>query len=237
MPDAFGTGIRDWHRDELAAPLIQRDGADTLEHPIEEFYFGTRDPAAGYTEWLESWLSGPLIDLGAGAGRDALHFQERFEVVALEVSDALVETMAERGVEDSRHGDMFSLREQFDPDRFRSALAVGTQICLAGSMQGLRSFLADLGHVTTPDATAVVHSFDPEADGIEDLLGYRPDPARGLAHRLMWFEYGDTVDEALYFRLFSPERLREAAQATGWEVADVVRPDDEIEYRAALRKQ
>lgn len=237
MPDAFGTAILDWYRDELAAPLLQRDGADTREHPIEDYYFGTRDPETAYTRWLESWLAGPMVDLGAGAGRDALHFQEHFQVVALEVSEALVETMGDRGVDDARLGDMFSLREQFGPDRFQSALAIGTQLCLAGSMQGLRSFLADLAYVTTPDATAVVHSYDPNAEGIEELLGFRADPASGLAHRLMWFEYGDTVDEALYFRLFGPDRLRAAATATGWQVADVVRPYDPVEYRAALTKR
>ena len=76
-----------------------------------------------------------------------------------------------------------------------------------------------------------------DAEGVEDLLGYRHDPAPGLAHRITWFEYGDEVDEALYFRLFSPDRLREAAEATGWEVADIIRPNDPIEYRAALQKR
>lgn len=237
MSDAFGRAIRDWHFDETAAPLLERDGERVRDHPIEEYYFGEVDPESDYARWLGSWLAGSAIDLGAGVGRDARFLQERFEVVALEVSEGLVETMRDRGVEDARLGDMFALREQFEADRFRSALAIGTQICLAGSMQGLRRFLSDLAHVTTPDATAVVHSYDPDVDGVEDLLGFRDDPAPGLAHRLTWFEYGDEVDEALYFRLFGPDRLRAAAEATGWEVADVVRPHDPIEYRAALRKR
>lgn len=237
MVDAFGHAIRDWHLDDLADPLRDRDGERVREHPIEEFYFDPRAPESDFTAWLEDWLSGPLIDLGAGAGRDALYFQERFDVVAIEPSEALVQTMRDRGVRDARRGDMFSLREQFETDRFRSVLAFGTQVCLAGSMQGLCRFLADLAHVTTPDATAVVHSYDPDADGIKDLLGFRPDPTPGLAHRITWFEYGEEVDDALYFRLFGPDRLREAAEATGWDVADVIRPDEPIEYRAALEKR
>ena len=237
MADAFGHAIRDWHLDDLVGPLCDRDGEEVREHPIEDFYFDPVDPTAEYTAWLESWLDGPMVDLGAGAGRDALYFQDSFEVVAIEPSEALVATMRDRGVDDARVGDMFSLREQFPADRFRSALAFGTQLCLAGSMQGLRRFLADLAHVTTPDATAVLNSYDPDADGVADLLGFRPDPTPGLAHRITWFEYGDEVDEALYFRLFGPDRLREAADATGWRVADVVRPTDPIEYRAALEKR
>lgn len=237
MSDAFGRAIRDFQRDEQDERLLQRDGEDSIDHPIEEFYFDDFDAESEYGEWLESWLGGPLLDLGAGAGRDALHFQDRFTVVAIEVSENLVETMRERGVEDARPGDMFRLREQFERDRFRSALAIGTQMCLAGSMQGLRRFLSDLAHVTTADATAVLHSYDPDADGIESTLGFRDDPTPGLAHRVMWFEYGDEVDEVLYFRLFGPDRLREAATATGWDVAAVRRPYGPISYRAALEKQ
>jgi len=237
MPDAFGRAIRDWHRDEQDEPLVQRDGEQILEHPVESFYFGEFAAESDYGAWLASVLDGPLLDLGAGAGRDALYFQDCFETVAIEVSDHLVETMEDRGVEDARRGSMFELREQFEAGRFQSALAIGTQMCLAGSMQGLRSFLADLSHVTTPDATAVLHSYDPGADGIEDLLGFRDDPTPGLAHRVQWFEYEDEVDEALYFRLFSPDKLREAADATGWKVREVRRPFDPFSYRAALEKR
>lgn len=237
MPDAFGRAIRDWHRGEQDEPLLQRDGEEFIEHPIEAYYFGDFDADSDYGTWLQSWLDGPLLDLGAGAGRDALHFQERFETVAIEVSDDLVETMETRGVEDARRGDMFELREQFEPGRFQSALAIGTQMCLAGSMQGLRAFLADLAYVTTPDATAVLHSYDPSTDGVEDMLGFRDDPTPGLAHRVQWFEYEDQVDEVLYFRLFSPDRLREAAEATGWKIREIRRPHDSASYRAALEKR
>lgn len=152
--------------------------------------------------------------MGAGAGRDTLYFQEQFETVAIEKSEHLVETMRERGVRDARHADMFALRDYFDRDRFRSALAFGTQVGLSGSMCGLRQFLSDLAFVTTPDATAVLHNYDPEKAPTADILGYRADPTPGLAYRVMHEEYGDDR-ETLLFRLFSPDRLREATIGTG----------------------
>ena len=239
MSDPFGRAIRDHHRDEREEPLVQRDGEWARDHPIEEFYFGTVTGDDEADEWLDARLEGPLLDLGAGAGRHALYFQERFETVAVEVSDPLVETLRERGVEDARRGDMFALREQFDRDRFRSALAIGTQLGLTGSMDGLRRFLADLAHVTTPDATAAVDCYDPTREGIEEMLGYRDDPAPGLASRVMWFEYEGEASDVLLFRLFSPDRVREAALATDWRV-EAVRygPDeDALHYRVALEKR
>jgi len=232
--DPFGRAVLDHHRGDRETPLVVRDGATTREHPIEQFYFEPFDAAAD--EWLVERLEGPLVDLGAGAGRHALYFQERFETVAVEASDHLVEVMRERGVEDARRGDMFALREAFGRDRFRSALAHGTQVGLAGSMQGLRRFLGDLAYVTTPDATVVLDGYDPTAPAAAELLGYRSDPTPGVAHRVMTFEYDGAVGETLLFRLFGPDRLREAAVGTGWTVTELHQGGD-AHYRAALAKR
>ncbi|MFC6752638.1 class I SAM-dependent methyltransferase [Halorubrum tibetense] len=238
MSDVFGRAIRDHFRDERTEPLYHSDGAAAVEHPIESFYFTPFDPDAGTNGWLADHLQGPLVDLGAGTGRHALYFQDRFETIAIEPSPALVETMRDRGVEDAREADMFELRETFGRDRFGSALANGTQLGLAGSMRGLSAFLGDLAFVTRPDATAVVDCYDPSHPDTAELIGYRDDPTPGLAHRVMFFEYEGDRNPILQLRLFSPDRLREAAIGTGWEVTDIVRGDgSNHHYRAALAKR
>jgi SAM-dependent methyltransferase len=237
--DPYGRAIRDFHRGMQAEPLWDVDGSETRDHPIERFYFGTFDPDTGTGAWLADHLEGPLLDLGAGAGRHALQFQEQFETVAVDASEHLVEVMADRGVADARHVDMFRLREAFPRDRFRSVLSIGTQLCLAGSMQALRRLLGDLARVTTPDGRAVVDSYDPTLGRTTDAFGFRPDPTPGLAYRVYHYEYEGDVGPTLLFRLFSPDRLREAAEGTGWTVADVRHhpPQEPMQYRAVLRKQ
>lgn len=213
-PDPFGRAILDHHRGEREEPLVDRDGDETREHDIEGYYFGHHEPE----DWFEPRVDGPLLDIGAGAGRDALYFQERVETVALEVSDHLVTTMRERGVEDARLGDMFALREQFGRDRFDAALAVGTQVQLAPSRQSLRQFLGDLAYVTTAGASVLLHGYAP--DRADDVFAYRPDPTQGLAYRVYHSTYEGEVGETLLFRLFSVDRLREATVGTGWQVAE-----------------
>lgn len=216
LSDPFGRAVRDHYLGELEEPLIDRDGDETREHSIEEWYFGEyqRD------EWFESWLDGPLLDMGAGAGRDTLYFQEQFETVAIEDSKHLVETMRDRGVDDARLADMFALQEHFERDRFRSAFALGTQVQLAGSMQGLRQFLGELAFVTTQDATIVLHGYAPELEITTDIFAYREDPTPGLAYRIFHCEYDGETGRTLLFRLFSIDRLREATIGTRWEVAE-----------------
>ncbi len=240
MTDPFGRAIRDFHRDEQSTPLKRFDGGDVeFEHPIEEFYFESRDPTSEHTAFLEKWLDGPLIDMGAGAGRDALYFGQDIPVVAIEVSEHLVRTMRQRGVENVRLADMFDLRASFGRDRFRSALSVGTQLGLAGSVAGLREFLGDLAYVTSPDATAVLDSYDPRSPELPTQLGYREDPRQGVSGRCFHFGYSGQVGRELVFRFVSPDRLREACQGTGWEPADLQGGVDEgwDQYRMALEKR
>lgn len=230
MADPFGRAIRDHYLGEREEPLLDRDGDKTREHAIEEWYFGEHDPEA----WRDRWLEGPLLDMGAGVGRDALYYQEQFETVAIEVSEYLVETMRDRGVDDVRLADMFALREQFDRDRFQSAHAIGTQVGLAGSMADVREFLGDLAYVTTPDATAVLDNYAPERDATTDTFGYREDPTPGLAYRVYHCEYEGDVGPTLLFRVFTVDRLREATLGTPWEVVDANYSD--VQWRAILTK-
>lgn len=221
VPDPFGRAIRDHHCGDRAHPLVDREGSETREHPIARFYFGEVTESTPDIRWVESWLAGPVVELGAGAGRHALYLQDSFDTVATEVSRNLLEVMADRGVEDPRHVDMFSLRSTFGPDRFRSVFARGTQVCLAGSPARLRRFLADLAAVTTPDATAVIDGYDPGHERASGLFGYRPDPVRGVARRVYHETYEDEVGDTLSFWLVGPERLAAAAEDAGWYLAEV----------------
>jgi len=237
VPDPFARALRDHHRSERDAPLIVHGDDESRVHPIEAFYFGDSEDDDALP-WIESWIDGPLLDLGAGVGRDALYFQGRFETVAVEVSERLVETMRDRGVTDARQGDLFSLQETFPADRFRSILVRGTQLGLAESTATLRETLADFAVVTTAVATVAVDAYDPSHPGTADLIGYRDDPRDGLARRTIRFEYEGVRGDLLDFLLFGPDRLRAAATDAGWTVAAVDAPStaDTGYYRAALRR-
>lgn len=71
-----------------------------------------------------------------------------------------------------------------------------------------------------------------------DLIGFRPDPAPGLASRVMHFEYDGTVGETLMFRQVSPDRLREATLGTQWTVTGIEEPTEPGNaYQAILEKE
>lgn len=181
MPDPFGRAIRDFHRDEQDEPLWQIDGEAAYEHPIEAFYFAPRDPDSEATAWLESRVEGPFLDVGAGVGRDALHFQETVETTAIEISGHLVAVMDDRGVEDARRADMFedgrAILDGYDPE-----------IDHTGELLGYRD-------VPEEGVGLRVFHFEYEGDCGESLL-FRlvsPDHLRATCVGTGW-----TVDEVRY---------------------------------------
>jgi SAM-dependent methyltransferase len=232
MSDPFAQALYDHHFDELREPLRYRRG-ERLEEVGIDFYFEAVDLDGS---WLASWLDGPVLDMGAGAGRHALALQERYETVAIEQTEQLVDVLRDRGVEDVRLVDMFELRDTFGPDRFESAIALGTQACLSRSVRGLEEFIDDLAHVTTPDGTAVIDGYDPGHEHTREKLDYYEDATEGLAYRILQMEYDGTVGEPWLYRLFTPDRVRDATADTDWAVAEVRYVTDAL-YQIALEKR
>jgi len=95
MTEVFARALRDWYHDELQGPLRYRDGEATVEHDVAGYF---EDWTPDEDSFFES-LQGRVLDMGAGAGRQALSCQSRVETVALEPSDALAAVLRDRGVE------------------------------------------------------------------------------------------------------------------------------------------
>lgn len=236
--DPLGRAIYDHVSDRPVGDLVYRDGGETEPHDVAGTYF--TDPA----DWAPAWrqrlgsLDGSILDVGCGTGKYATWLAASGrEAVGIDTSPMAIETARQRGLDDALVMDMFTLG--FERDRFRSALVVGTQSGLAGSLPGVSAFLTDLARVTTGDATAIVDSYDPAELDPADFIGYRPDPRQGVARRAFHFEYdrpdGEReVGAALSFILFGPDRLRDLLVGTPWELT-AVWPQSAY-YRAKIEK-
>jgi SAM-dependent methyltransferase len=235
MPDdALGAAVRDYHERRYDGSCVYEDGDETRAFPVS-LLFETPAEWSDDLRRLVASLDPPLLDVGCGAGRHALAVQSRGPVLAVDASPAAVRTARDRGVDRVAVMDMFELGAA--ADAFETVLVDGTQTGLAGSLDGVTTFLSALADVTVDRGEAVVDSYDPTRADAGDLFGYRPSDRPGLARRQFRVAYRDLRGPWLDFLLFSPTRLREAAARTPWRVADVIRGDEESGYyRARLRK-
>lgn len=232
MFEPFAQAFHDYQFDEMNGPLLYRRGNQSKEANIEVYF----DKFEGKGSWLASHLNGPLLDMGAGAGRHSLYFQDQYETIAIEKTETLIEVLRDRGVTDARQADMFNLPKEFGESRFKSAIALGTQACLSRSRKGLNQFLKDLAYVTTENATAVIDGYDPTHEDTKEILDYYKDPSNGLAYRLLQMEYREILGDIWLYRLFTPDRIREATTSTNWTVAEVRYPTENL-FQLVLKKQ
>jgi SAM-dependent methyltransferase len=157
--DAWGAALLD-HLEGRAVPTPTLEADDGTRVPAmhPEWFFQPVDLWDPPERELLADLAGPVLDLGAGAGRAALHLQEQgLEVAAVESSPGAAEVCRRRGIVDVRVHDLT------DPpaDRpWQAVLLLCGNLGLGGSWDGNRRLLALLAERCPPGAVLVGDSVD-----------------------------------------------------------------------------
>src|SRR5262245_31998158 len=126
--DAFGRALADHHAGRRGPELMLEvdDGTSIPALPPAWFFQAEDAWAAAERRALAAVAIGPVLDLGCGAGRHALHLQRRgYAVTALDASPGAVAVCRARGVGDARLGDLT------DPPRDRRW---GTVLLMCGNL-------------------------------------------------------------------------------------------------------
>ena len=106
------------------------------------------------------FVRGRVLDVGCGAGRVAVHLQERgLDVVGIDVSPLAVEVARRRGLADARLGTLDTALAE--GESFDTILLLGNNLgLLAGERQG-RRLLRRLAGVATERGRLLAGSYDP----------------------------------------------------------------------------
>ena len=185
------------------------------------------------------FVRGRVLDVGVGAGRVALHLQERgHAVVGIDNSPLAVEVARRRGVKDVRLLPFFEIGPELGI--FDSVVMMCNNFGLFGSAAGAKRMFRRLSGVTSDEARIVAASRNPYGtDNPDHLRFHEENRQRGrmagqlrlrIRHGLYrgrWFDY----------LLVSPEEMDALASSGGWKVERRIGDDGgEDYYVAVLRK-
>jgi len=236
--DAFGRTVLDYFEGRRAHEIIERaDGyIDVSAGP--KAYF---EP---FRRWIPverkamRYVRGRVLDVGVGAGRVALHLQERgHEVVGIDNSPLAVEVARRRGVKDARVLAFKDVGPKLGV--FDTVVMMCNNFGLFGSALAARRMLRRLDRITSDDARIVAGSRNPYGtDNPEHLAFQKSNRDQGrmsgqlrlrTRHHLYvgrWFEY----------LLVSPEEMDSLARSGGWQVERLIEDDADDYYVGVLRK-
>jgi SAM-dependent methyltransferase len=238
--DAYGAAIRDHYAGEETYEIIERDDGWIGLSAGAAHYFSAYDEWSDRTRAAVERVEGRVLDVGCGAGRHALHLQERgHDVVGIDISPGAVEVSRDRGA-DARALDVADVRDL--DDEFDTVVMFGNNFGLVGTRATAPEILGGLAAVTTDDARLLAETRDPYVTDDPNHTAYhelnRERGRLGGALRIRtryerraspWFDY----------LMVAPDEMRELLEPTAWALAEVLEPnslDSTGDYVAELRK-
>jgi SAM-dependent methyltransferase len=227
VADAFGAILMDC----LEAGEEPGRVRETIER--DDGYLDDQDAAAyfvPYDRWdrLDHWLvdrvTGRVLDVGSGAGRAALHFQEQGrDVTALDISPLACKVCRRRGVRDVVEGTVFELKRTGARGPFDTVLLLGNNLGLLESRRHAPLLLEALAAVTTPNGSILGRGLDPYATDNPYHLAYhernRTLGRMGGQTRIR-VRYRDMATPYFDYLFTTADELRSLLAGTGWALEE-----------------
>lgn len=202
--------------------IIERSDGHIAASDVSRYF---APPEGEETEWIFERVTGPVLDIGAGAGRYALALQERgTDVVALDISPGALEVCRRRGVRETYLGTIEELaRDGGGP--FNTFLLMGANLGLLGAPEDTRRFLEALARLSAPGAQILAEGNDASATRDQLHLAYHEaNESAGRSRHLVRMRVRHRGLASGWFNYLMPtvEELRRLIEPSGWTVADSV---------------
>lgn len=218
--DAHGQAMLDHLAGKPAYEIVERDDGFIAPSGGPAAYFAPPGKWPACERQAMRLVRGRVLDVGAGAGRVALHLQERgHEVLAIDISPGAIEVCRRRGVRDARVLPFAQVDRRLGV--FDSIVLFGNNFGLFGSFRRARWLLRRLKAVTPERARIIAQTTDVYATndplhrsyhrlnrGRERMSGQLRIRVHYRRHVTPWFDY----------LIVSPKELVKILEGTGWRL-------------------
>lgn len=222
--DAFGLALLDHldHGPEARPHFVERE--DGLLQQFDTATYFTGKSILFETEPDLTQRSGErVLDVGAGAGRQALPVQQSGrQVVALDTSPGATEVCRRRGMKETYTGTVFDLADE-EPEAFDTILLLGNNLGLLESVEHAPLFLDALARLSRPGTEIIGTGLDPfDTEDPLHLQYHQLNRDRGrlpgqLRLRTRW---GNVATPWFDYLLQPINDLQTIADKSGWELID-----------------
>ena len=238
--DAFGQFLLEQYRsDEQLAEIIEReDNFIALGSDPGQYLSPHRKWPAADREAIKQ-ARGRVLDIGCGAGRHALHLQDKgLDVTAIDRSPGAVKVCKLRGVKKAIVRPIEEI-SKFRPSSFDTILMMGNNFGLVQNPNNARRVLKEFSRITTDNAVIVAATLNPYGTRNPEHLRYHKlNRSRGRAPGQIRIRvrYGSLIGQWFDYLFVSPEEMRSILEGTDWQVEKLFGNTDD-RYVALITKR
>ena len=221
--DPFGQALWDYEHGRPAHITIRRDDGLASEQDAALYFAGPEAFDPTEAEAL-AFAKGRVLDIGCGAGRQAMVLQERgLSVVGLDLSPLALQVARRRGL---RHTVLASATvPPFAVASFDTFLLLGNNLGLAGDVEGTVAMLRQLRRLAQPGAVVIASCRNPMAtDNPVHLAYHERNRARGrpIGQVTIRVEYAGQFGPWFDLLLATAEEVSMLVGQAGWRVEQIL---------------
>lgn len=237
--DAFGQEVLAYFYKKPSYEVVERDdGFVDLSEGAPAYFREYKDWPSGQKKAIQL-AKGKVLDIGAGAGRVALHLQKRgLKVVAIDNSPLAIKVCKRRGVTDAK---VLSIEEigTFKSNTFDTVIMLGNNFGLFGSASKAKRLLKRLYEITTVSALILAESVNVyDTRNPAHLAYHKLNRTRGrMAGQLrIRIRFRNYIGSWFDYLLVSQSEMRDILRGTGWRVKQFIKSDRYL-YVAVIEKE
>jgi SAM-dependent methyltransferase len=209
MKDVLGEALSAYyHKTSTGKLWVNNKYGPREEMPVDVYFREAEDMPE--LEWIAlQQCRGKVLDIGAGAGSHALVLQQMgLDITALDISSKAAAVMQRRGVKKILCQDFFEL----ETGSFDTLLLLMNGIGLAGTLNGLRNFLAKAKSLLRPggrlifDSSDIAYMYDGKIPKTSDYYG----------EILYQYEYRKQQSDWFKWLFIDRKTLSAIALSEGW---------------------
>jgi SAM-dependent methyltransferase len=239
--DAYGAELSAQYRNRTGTILeiIERDDGFIAASPWPPRYF------SDYSRWSKRerqavrLVKGRVLDVGAGAGRFALHLQkQRHEVTAIDNSPGAVKVAKARGVKKVLLRPIDRIGK-FPPASFDTVIMMGNNFGLLGGFKKAKRIFRAFARITAASGQIIAETMDPYKTKEPSHQSYqRLNRSRGrMSGQLrIRVRHGKTIGPWFDYLLVSRKELDDILSGSAWQVDRII-SDKGPGYTMVLKKR
>jgi SAM-dependent methyltransferase len=220
MKDVFGQALYSyWQGDKSTPYLIRREDGYVSKSSLKEYFATWLEPME---EAVTHHIKGKILDIGCGAGRHLLYFQNQgLDILGIDRSPLAIQVCKESGAQRAEVMDIFE--HNLSPYSFDTILLFGHNIGIGGTLEGAKILLAELRQLICSKGRLLLSTSDISRTNRDVHLHYhhQKNVTGGYPGEIrIRIEYKDLISDWFDWLHLEPEVLKSIAEAAGWELQE-----------------